>query len=167
MFIGLFKAKESLFKEIMGSYPTGVTIITTTDSGGNPVGLTVNSFTSVSLKPLLVLWCIDNKASSFEAFQECDGFAVHTLASDQKELCWSFAGKEQDRFSTAEWSVSEYKLPILNGSYGVMQCTKLQRINGGDHTILIGEVVDQQKNDKEPMLYFRRNVGAIPSNWPQ
>ncbi|WP_200759742.1 flavin reductase family protein [Effusibacillus dendaii] len=158
--------KEKLFKEIMGSYPTGVTIVTTTDSEGNPLGLTVNSFTSVSINPLLVLWCIDKRASSFEAFQQCSGFAIHTLASDQKELCWAFAGKEPDRFSKAEWSLSERNLPIIQGSYGVMECTVVQRIDAGDHTLLIGEVVELKKTDKEPMLYFRRNVGSIPENWP-
>lgn len=158
--------KEKLFKEIMGSYPTGVTIVTTTDSQGDPVGLTVNSFTSVSINPLLVLWCIDHKASSFEVFQQCNGFAIHTLASDQKDLCWAFAGKEPDRFSKAEWSLSEHNVPIINGSYGVMQCKLVQRINAGDHTILIGEVVELNKTDKEPMLYFRRNVGSIPVDWP-
>jgi flavin reductase (DIM6/NTAB) family NADH-FMN oxidoreductase RutF len=157
---------QKVFKEIMGSYPTGVTIITTTDSNGNPVGLTVNSFTSVSLNPLLVLWCIDHKANSFEAFQECDGFAIHTLASDQKDLCWAFAGKEPDKFSIAKWSLSENNLPILDGSYGVMQCKVAQRVDAGDHTILIGEVVELSKTDKDPMLYFRRNVGPIPEDWP-
>lgn len=158
--------QQQIFKEIMGSYPTGVTIITTTDSNGNPVGLTVNSFTSVSLSPLLVLWCIDHKAKSYETFQECDGFAIHTLASDQKDLCWAFAGKEPDKFSKAKWSLSEYNLPILDGSYGVMQCKVVKRVDAGDHTILIGEAVELTKTDKDPMLYFRRNVGPIPVNWP-
>ncbi len=156
----------ALFKQIMGSYPTGVTIVTTTDSQANPWGLTVNSFASVSLDPLLVLWCIDRRASSLEAFKKSAHYAVHVLAADQKDLCWAFAGKEPDRFSKANWSLSENQLPILSDSLGVFECKKVQEVDAGDHVILIGEVIGIQKQDKEPMLYFRRNVGAIPADWP-
>jgi flavin reductase (DIM6/NTAB) family NADH-FMN oxidoreductase RutF len=155
----------SKFKQIMGSYPTGVTILTTTDTEGNPSGLTVNSFASVSLDPLLVLWCIDRKASSLEAFRQSANFAVHVLADDQKDLCWAFAGKEPDRFSTANWNMSENYLPILSGSFGVLECKKVQEIEAGDHVILIGQVINIQHQDKEPMLYFRRNIGSIPADF--
>ncbi|RUQ28695.1 flavin reductase [Peribacillus cavernae] len=151
----------------MGSYPTGVTILTTMDAERNPCGLTVNSFASVSLDPLLVLWCIDRKASSLEAFKQSPNFAVHVLAADQKDLCWAFAGKEPDRFSKASWNLSENKLPILSGSLGVMECKKVQEIDSGDHLILIGQVIHIENQEKEPMLYFRRNVGAVPTNWPE
>ena len=157
----------ALYKQIMGSYPTGVTIVTTTDPEGTPHGLTVNSFASVSLEPLLVLWCLDRRSSAMNAFQQSDGFAVHVLASDQKDLCWAFAGKEPDRFSKAQWTMSENKLPILAGALGVLECKKVQEIDGGDHVIFLGEVVNIRKEEKEPLLYFRRNVGAIPANWPE
>ncbi len=157
--------QTQLYKEMMGSYPTGVTIVTSVDSQGNPIGLTVNSFASVSLDPLLVLWCIDQKASTYHSFASCDKFAVHILAADQKEACWSFAGKEPDRFSKVTWSFSEHHLPIISDSFGTMQCQCVNRIKAGDHTILIGEVISLSKNDKDPMLYFRRNVGAIPETW--
>lgn len=157
----------ALYKKIMGSYPTGVTIVTTADAEGNPFGLTVNSFASVSLDPILVLWCIDRRASSLEAFVQSTKFAVHILAADQKELCWTFAGKEPDRFSIVNWTFSDYKLPILSGSLGVLECEKVQEIDGGDHLIFLGRVIHIQMLEKEPMLYFRRNVGAIPANWPE
>lgn len=157
----------AVYKEIMGSYPTGVTIVTSTDQEGNPVGLTVNSFASVSLDPLLVLWSIDHRVTTLEAFKKAEGFAVHVLAADQKELCWAFAGKEPDRFSKAEWSFSEHKLPIIQGAFGVMQCKTVQAVEAGDHTILIGEVIDIGKFEKDPMLYFRRNVGAVPASFGQ
>lgn len=157
--------RVQLYKDLMGSYPTGVTIVTTVDNFGNPAGLTVNSFASVSLAPLLILWSIDRKASSYNVFAACDKFAVHILAEDQKEACWSFAGKERDRFSKVKWSLSEHNLPIIAETFGVMQCKCIQRVEAGDHTILIGEVMDLDKNDKNPMLYFRRHVGAIPETW--
>lgn len=155
-----------LYKEIMGSYPTGVTIITTMDEDGNPSGLTVNSFASVSLDPLLVLWCIDKKSSSFDAFRKAPGFAVHILSHEQQNECWAFAGKELDRFSKCNWQLSNQNLPVIQNSLGVLECETFQQIDAGDHIIFIGEVVEIDKQNKEPMLYFRRNVGAIPAGWP-
>jgi flavin reductase (DIM6/NTAB) family NADH-FMN oxidoreductase RutF len=156
----------SLFKQIMGSYPTGVTIVTATDAEGNPGGLTVNSFASVSLDPLLVLWCIDRRSTSLEIFQKSKGFAVHVLGSDQAELCWAFAGKDPDRFSKATWAMSKNNLPVISDSLGVLECKTVQQIDAGDHVIFIGEVKNIDKQEKEPMLYFRRNVGMIPAGWP-
>lgn len=157
--------KINRFKAVMGNYPTGVTIVTTTNSEGVPVGLTVNSFTSVSLEPLLVLWCIDRRVSSYEVFKETDRFAVHTLAEDQAELCKLFASKNMDRFGNCEWQLSEYKLPILADTYGVLQCKTHQKVEAGDHLILIGEVIDIQYNEKNPLLYHRRQFGPIPAQF--
>ncbi|WP_425414689.1 flavin reductase family protein [Peribacillus kribbensis] len=154
------------FKQIMGSYPTGVTIITTVNEDGSPVGLTVNSFASVSLDPLMVLWCLDRKSTHLNAFKNSIGFAVNILAADQCELCWAFAGKSLDRFSKADWSYSENNLPVISESLGVMECKTVQTIEAGDHIIFIGQIIDIVKRDKEPMLYFRRNVGLIPEGWP-
>jgi flavin reductase (DIM6/NTAB) family NADH-FMN oxidoreductase RutF len=159
------KGRIQLFKEIMGSYPTGVTVVTALDSLGNCVGITVNSFASVSLEPTLILWSIDRKASTYKVFTECAHFAVHVLAGDQKTACWGFSGKESDPFSKVNWKISEHNLPVISDVFGLMECKSVQRIEAGDHTILVGEVINLVKNDKEPMLYFRRNVGNIPENW--
>lgn len=158
--------KQTLYKEIMGSYPTGVTVITTKDQNNQPVGLTVNSFASVSLEPLMVLWCIDKGSNSLEAVKTSNSFAVNILASDQKENCWLFASrKEQDRFSKTEWEMSDNDLPILKGVFAALECRKVQEIDAGDHIILLGEVIQLQKNNTDPMLYYRRNVGALPDGW--
>ncbi|MCP8971070.1 flavin reductase family protein [Ectobacillus ponti] len=154
------------FKQIMGSYPTGVTVVTTTGADGTPAGLTVNSFASVSLDPLLVLWCLDNRSSALAAFSESDVFAVHVLAAEQQDVCWAFAGKEPDRFGKVEWAQSEHGLPVISGSLGVLQCRKVQQMEAGDHQIFLGEVIAIEKEEKEPMLYFRRHVGKIPEHWP-
>lgn len=155
-----------VYKQIMGSYPTGIAIITTFDEANNPIGLTVNSFASVSLDPLLVLWSLDKKSSHLEAFKNAKGFAVHILAEDQHELCWAFAGKSEDRFADASWSRSNNALPVIAGAMGVMECQSFKQIEAGDHVIFIGQIVEIQKYDKEPLLYFRRNVGSIPAGWP-
>jgi len=155
--------KQMLFKEVMGNYPTGVTIVTTIDHEGNPVGLTVNSFASVSLDPLLILWSIDHKVSTLEAFTDGESFAVHVLAGDQQELCKTFSSKNIDRFSLCNWSTSEHNLPIIDGAFAVLQCKTFNKVEAGDHTILIGEVIDIQIEKKEPMLYHRRRFSSIPT----
>lgn len=155
-----------LYKEIMGSYPTGVTIITTTDADNQPVGLTVNSFASVSLEPLLVLWCLDKRSGSLNAFKNADKFAVNILAGDQKEACWTFASsKEKDRFAKVSWEMSDHQLPILNNVFGAFECKKVNEIDAGDHIIFIGEVINIKKNDVVPMLYYKRNIGTVPESW--
>ncbi|HZG71545.1 MAG TPA: flavin reductase family protein [Chondromyces sp.] len=158
--------KANVFKQIMGQYPTGVTIVTTIDEQGIPAGLTVNSFASVSLDPLIVLWSIDKKVSSLDTFLKAGKFAVHTLSTEQEEACWAFAGKEADRFSQVNWKVSKNGLPIIEGSLGVFECKVIQQIEAGDHFILIGEVIDLNKEEKNPLLYYNRNIGPIPAGWP-
>lgn len=149
------------FKAIMGSYPTGVTIVTTMDRNQKPVGMTVNSFTSVSLEPLMVLWCIDHRASTYDVFKQAPRFAVHVLAAEQKELCMRFAQKGIDRFSGVSWYISEHGLPILPDVMGILECDQVQQAEAGDHSILIGQVISLQKFDKEPLVYFRRHVGSL------
>ncbi|MCM3587872.1 flavin reductase family protein [Mesobacillus maritimus] len=157
---------QQLFKEIMGSYPTGVTVITTLDENNKPVGLTVNSFASVSIDPLMVLWCIDKNAGSCGVFKKADNFAVNILAGNQQEVCWTFASKsEPDRFAKHPWVLSENNLPVINNVFASFECKKVQMVDAGDHYILIGEVIDLNKNEQEPMLYFRRKVGNVPENW--
>jgi flavin reductase (DIM6/NTAB) family NADH-FMN oxidoreductase RutF len=156
--------KATIFKKIMGQYPTGVTIVTTTNETGEPVGLTVNSFASVSIDPLMVLWCIDKRSSALNTFLEGGKFAVHTLAVDQAEACWAFAGKEKDRFSKVNWETSSNGLPIIKDSLGIFECKTVNTIDAGDHYILLGEVIDLSFSEKAPLLYYNRNVGPIPES---
>ena len=106
--------REQTFKTVMGNYPTGVTVVTTVDHNGTPVGLTVNSFASVSLDPTLILWSIDHRVSTIDIFKKTDKFAVHTLASDQGDLCALFASKEKD------------DLLIVTGNYQHKDCLSYQ-----------------------------------------
>ncbi|MGX9134327.1 flavin reductase family protein [Rummeliibacillus sp. JY-2-4R] len=157
--------KQQVFREVMGNYPTGVTVITATDSEGKPVGLTVNSFASVSMNPLMVLWCIDHKVSTLQTFVEGGKFAVHILAGDQQELCKTFSSKGVDRFSACSWNFSENQLPIIDDTFAVLECKTTQTVEAGDHTILIGEVIHIQKDEKDPMLYHRRHFASIPESF--
>jgi flavin reductase (DIM6/NTAB) family NADH-FMN oxidoreductase RutF len=153
------------YKELMGNYPTGVTVVTTADENGNPLGLTVNSFASVSIEPLLILWSIDKKVSSYETFCKTDKFAVHILSEQQGDICTLFATKGTDRFANCTWGKSPYGLPIISGAAGVLQCKTYNRIEAGDHMILIGEIIDIHDDRKEPLLYHKRRFGKIPNEF--
>src|SRR5699024_6686118 len=109
------------FKKVMGNYPTGVTIVTTKNAEGLPVGLTVNSFASVSLEPLLICWCIYKSASSFDVFNTTNQFAFHLLAIKQEDLCNLFARKGAYSFNQSAWITSEVQLPIIKDVFAVLQ----------------------------------------------
>ena len=156
---------EELFKEVMGNYPTGVTIVTATTEEGKPIGLTVNSFASVSLDPLMVLWSIDHGVSTLDDFVNGGKFAIHILAGDQQELCRTFASKGVDRFSQCNWGFSDNGLPIIDDTFAVLVCETFKAVEAGDHTILIGNVKAIRKSDKEPMLYHRRHFASIPAEF--
>lgn len=155
----------SRFRELMGNYPTGVTVVTTIDENDVPLGFTVNSFASVSLDPLLILWSIDKQVSTYDTFVQTDKFAVNVLASDQGDICTLFASREIDRFQNCQWSYSDNKLPIISNVAGVLECKTVQTIEAGDHTILIGEVIAIQSENKNPLLYHNRKFGAIPDQF--
>lgn len=158
---------QEAFKKAMGNYPTGVTVVTTFDKQNNPIGLTVNSFASVSLDPLLILWSIDKKSSSYPVFLEVEKFAVNILAEDQAEICNLFASKVADRFSQCKWGTSERQLPLIAGSLSHLECKTVNRVDAGDHIIFIGEVIHIHNEEKDPLLYHRRSIGAIPESFYQ
>ncbi|AOV06739.1 flavin reductase family protein [Sporosarcina ureilytica] len=160
--------KIESFKSVMGNYPTGVTVVTAFNEQNEPMGLTVNSFASVSLDPLLILWSIDKNAGSYDDFLKVERFSVNILAADQGDICQLFASRVADRFAQCEWEKSELSLPVLKDSLATLQCKVHQKVEAGDHTIMIGEVVDIQNNDKNPLLYHKRTFGQIPETfYPQ
>ncbi|WP_269052653.1 flavin reductase family protein [Sporosarcina sp. G11-34] len=156
---------QAEFKKALGNYPTGVTVVTTFDKQNNPIGLTVNSFASVSLDPLLILWSIDKKSGSYPVFLEVEKFAVNILAEDQARICNLFASKVENRFSQCKWEESERQLPLIANSLSQLECKVVEKIEAGDHIIFIGEVLHIHNEDKDPLLYHRRSVGAIPASF--
>lgn len=121
------------FKEAMANYPTGVTIVTTIDEKNHPIGLTVNSFASVSLDPLLILWSIDKRVSTYETFKKVDKFVVNILANNQADIATLFASSNIDRFANCEWELSKHHLPIIKGTTATLQCKTFKQIEAGDH----------------------------------
>lgn len=153
------------FKKALGNYPTGVTVVTAYNEQNEPMGLTVNSFASVSLDPLLILWSIDKRVSTYDAFLQVDRFSVNILAEDQVALCNLFASHVPDRFGQCEWEKSSLELPVLKNTLATLQCKVHNRVEAGDHMIMIGEVLDIDNSDKAPLLYHNRTIGAIPETF--
>ena len=157
--------KVNSFKEAMANYPTGVTVVTTIDEKDNPIGLTVNSFASVSLDPLLILWSIDKRVSTYESFLKVDKFAVSILADNQADIAALFASRNTDRFANCKWNLSANHLPIIHGAAATLQCNVFKRIEAGDHTIFIGEISEITVEKKSPLVYHGRKMGALPSSF--
>jgi flavin reductase (DIM6/NTAB) family NADH-FMN oxidoreductase RutF/pimeloyl-ACP methyl ester carboxylesterase len=143
-------------RDAMGCFATGVTIITTHAPDGKPIGLTANSFTSVSLDPALLLVCIANNAGSAETLRSVKNFAVNVLQIGQQPTSNRFAGKGEDRFADTKWEVGEYGAPVLLGSLGVFECERDSLHEAGDHFILVGRVEKASfEPRRDPLLYFR------------
>ena len=148
-----FDAME--FRRALGSFLTGVTIVTTIDEAGDPRGFTANSFTSVSLEPPLVLVCIAKKALGHQAFSTSRGFAINILSEAQKAASGIFASKAADKFASVAWQPGQTGNPLIEGSIAVFDCGMEQLVDAGDHSILIGRVHDFTHNGAQPLGYCR------------
>ena len=147
---------ERTLRDALGSFATGVTIVTCHDQEGRPVGLTANSFTSVSLDPPLLLVCVHKKARCAAALIGAGHFAVNVLQTGQQPASIRFSTRDQDRFGTTPWSTGETGAPVLMDSLGVFECTRHAVHDGGDHHILIGHVLKASFDSTlDPLLYFR------------
>jgi len=143
-------------RDALGCFATGVTVVTCLGADGNPAGLTVNSFTSVSLDPPLLLVCLHKMAASATALTEASHFAVNVLQTGQQPASIRFATRDEDRFGATPWACGEAGAPILEDSLGVFECERYAVHNGGDHHILIGQVVKASFDGSlDPLLFFR------------
>ena len=152
------EATPQELRDAMATFATGVTIITTRDRGGAPVGLTVNSFSSVSLAPPLVMWCLGNASSCRAGFDHHPFFAVHVLAADQQDLAMQFAGPPEHRFKGVDLQDNRHGLPILAGCLSVIECERYQTLEGGDHQIYLGHVLaTHQVSNGSALVYHQRH----------
>ncbi|MER9253541.1 alpha/beta fold hydrolase [Mesorhizobium sp. M0598] len=143
------------FRRALGSFLTGVTIVTTISAEGEPRGFTANSFTSVSLEPPLVLVCIAKRALGHSAFSTSRGFAINILSEDQKAHSGIFASKAADKFAAVSWQPGRTGNPLIDGSVAMFDCGMEQLVDAGDHSILIGRVRDFSHNGAQPLGYCR------------
>lgn len=150
------------FRNALGKFATGVAVVTTADEAGNRFGLTINSFSSVSLDPMLVLWSIAKSSSSFDAFNKADRFAIHVLNADQQAVSDRFSSKSGDRFAGINCLTGRGELPLLPECAAVFQCDTEHRYEGGDHIILVGRVIDfDQREDVEPLIFHSGRYSKI------
>lgn len=140
-------------RRAFGNFVTGVTIVTAMDEVGRPRGLTVNSFTSVSLDPPLVLVCIADTAQSCDAFRRCSGFSVNVLHEEQRRYSDIFASKSPDKFERVEWSPGFTGAPRIAGSLAAFDCAVHERVQAGDHMILIGRIACFESCAGRPLVY--------------
>jgi len=146
-------ALQREFRNALGSFATGVTIATTMDAAGQPVGVTASSFNSVSLEPPLVLWSLAKKSLSCDTFCESGHFAVHVLAASQEDLSNRFARSGEDKFNGIEWREGALGSPVFDQHAALFQCKTRHLYEGGDHVILVGEVIDFETRDEAPLLF--------------
>ena len=145
----------------LANYATGVAVITATDESGQPFGMTVNSFNAVSLDPPLVLWSIALSSWSRPKWQAARGFAVNILAEEQHDICKLFASRTEDRFSQVNWHRGLDGLPLLDGAVATLQCRFWARYPGGDHEIMVGEVMACTQDARAPLVYCQGKLGGM------
>lgn len=142
------------FRNSLGMFATGITVVTTRTPAGVPIGLTVNSFNSVSLEPPLIVWSLSNDLPSRPLFEGCEYYAINVLAEDQAELSQRFASRAEDKFIGLEFDTGAGGVPLLRGCCARFQCRNTVRHEGGDHVVFISEVVDFDRAERAPLIYF-------------
>ncbi|WP_261844935.1 flavin reductase [Aliamphritea ceti] len=160
-----FDAKD--FRRALGQFPTGVTVITTLDESGNPVGVTASSFNSVSIEPALVLWSIDKGANSLSAFENAKHFAVNVLSREQVSTSNNFASRGEDKFANADYHTGIGGVPLLDDYAAQFECSTWAVYEGGDHLILVGEVKDYRHHSETEPLVFARGSYAVSAQHPE
>jgi 4-hydroxyphenylacetate 3-hydroxylase, reductase component len=140
-------------RRAFGRYSTGVTIITCSDAQGQRVGLTANSFASVSLEPALVLWSLREASTSAAAFAAAPRFAINVLADAQVDLSRRFSSREADKFAQGAWATGEFGLPVLTGCAAVFECELISKQLAGDHHLFIGRVLSFSEAPLAPLVF--------------
>ncbi|HEY0474907.1 MAG TPA: flavin reductase family protein [Kribbella sp.] len=148
------------YRNALGQYATGVTVITARGADGRRVGITASSFTSVSLHPRLVSWCLSKTATHLAELEIATHFAVNVLAADQHDLSRQFAAPTQnvtthDKFADVDLTEGIAGLPLIDGAVARFQCRTVSRIEAGDHVIFLGEVEHYDAHGGDPLLYHR------------
>ncbi len=145
-------------RRALGTFATGVTVVTTMDADGTPRGFTANSFASVSLDPPLILVCLAKKAASCPVFRASESFAVNILCEDQKAVSAAFSSRIVNRFATVDWSTRSTGSPIIAGTVAWLDCRMHEAVHAGDHYILIGRIMDYDYAASIPLGFLPRRL---------
>jgi flavin reductase (DIM6/NTAB) family NADH-FMN oxidoreductase RutF len=147
---------QQKFRRVMGHFSTGVTVVASRKPNGEPVGLTVNAFTSVSLQPPLVLICVHQDADAHDPLLQAGHFGISVLKADQEELALRFSRAEPaDRFKDMKVAAGPLGSPLIQGSLAWMECSVRQVHPGGDHSVIVAEVMECEAVDGDPLIFFR------------
>ena len=141
------------FRNALGQFPTGVTVVTALDRKGKKIGMTANSFSSVSLDPMLVLWSVSKTASCFREFVTASHFAIHVLNANQKSISNQFASNCDDRFQNIEYLKGVDGVPVLGDYSALFQCKTEHTYEGGDHVIIVGRVTQFDNREQPPLIF--------------
>jgi 3-hydroxy-9,10-secoandrosta-1,3,5(10)-triene-9,17-dione monooxygenase reductase component len=147
------KDEQKDLRQAFGQFVTGITVITTTGKNNEPIGVTANSFCSVSLNPPMVMWSLANAALSRAAFERSDFFCVHVLTSSQLEVSRQFACRGNDKFAGVSWSWGAKSLPMLDDYVARFVCRTHSQYQVGDHIVFVGEVVAHDRTSHRPLVY--------------
>ena len=150
----LREVSADAFRRACGRFATGVAVATVLDRHGIPHGLTVSSFTSVSLQPPLVLICLGHEASVIGPFRAATYFGINVLSDRQRELSERFARPGMDRFDGLRWDSGATGAPLIPGALAVIECAAERRLPSGDHDIFVGRMVRAEVREGKPLLYF-------------
>jgi flavin reductase (DIM6/NTAB) family NADH-FMN oxidoreductase RutF len=153
---------DDQFRHVLGNYPTGVTVVTAVGPDGDPVGMAVGSFTSVSLDPPMVAFLPTKKSSSFPRIKAARSFCINILSFDQEDLCRKFAVSGGDKFAGVAWRPAPSGAPIIDGSVAWIDCIHEQIFETGDHYIAVGKVTSLEvSNPTSPLIFFRGGYGKF------
>lgn len=159
----VFQPDAAEFRKVLGQFATGVTIITARDDD-EPAGVAANSFTSVSMDPPLVLFCVAQSSSTWPRIERARKFAVNILGEHQEEVCRLFATKGADRFAQVAWHVGVGGSPVLDDCIAYLDCEFWAEYDGGDHIIVVGRVLDLGVNhDAGPLVFYQGQYGQFSS----
>jgi flavin reductase (DIM6/NTAB) family NADH-FMN oxidoreductase RutF len=154
-------ADPALFRQLLGRFATGVTVVTTRDPAGRPVGMTASSVASVSLHPPLVLVSVDQANDMHPALRAAQRFVLNVLAADQEAISRRFAAEHPDRFDGIGYRENRHGLPVLDGVLASIECEKQAEAPGGDHTVFFGLVTGGTVSAGRPLLYYRGDYTGL------
>ena len=154
--------QHASFRDALGRFATGIVVVTGVMPNGDPIGITVNSFSSLSLDPPLILFCLGKQTGKMTAFTEGDRFVVNVLAENQMEVSNLFAGSDVEPFKNLPHQMDDFGCGVLDGALTHLHCKKVDMHDNGDHYIVVGEVTKFEVADKgEPLLFFGGKYRAI------
>ena len=150
-------------RQALGQFATGITVIATRDEQEHFIGLTVNSFNSVSLEPPLILWSLSKRSRYLATFRQCSHYSISVLAAHQQDISQRFSTRHADRFQQVPHHVTELGLPLINNACAHFECRNRHQYEEGDHVIFIGLVEHCSAQGGEPLLYFNSGYARLHS----